>query len=140
MSSATDKMIAQFSNLEDLSAFAKAQQKTLLELTKKNKVLEDETKHLKKLLEGTVPVINPNPKTSFSTNDEESIAREQLFLLKQKSTNEELTYEETKKVEIYSKILNTLKTNHKTIDANSKDISTTDVLKLLKESNDDSSS
>lgn len=109
MSSPTDKMIAQFKSLEDLQAFAKAQQKTLIDMTKKLKASEDEIKHLKKLLEGAVPLVSPIPKVNFSAQDEEQIAREQLFLLKQISADKELTMEEAKKVEIFSKILNTLK-------------------------------
>lgn len=105
MSNPADKMIAQFKTLEELQAFCKAQQKTLIDMTKKLKASEDEIKHLKKLLEGAVPVINAPQKINFSTNDEEQIAREQLFLLKQISAEKELTMEEAKKVEIFSKIL-----------------------------------
>ncbi len=109
MSSPTDKMIAQFKSLEDLQAFAKAQQKTLIDMTKKLRASEDEIKHLKKLLEGAVPLVNPPTKVTFSAHDEEQIAREQLFLLKTISKDKELTMEEAKKVEIFSKILNSLK-------------------------------
>lgn len=137
----SDKMINTFKNLEDLQAFAKAQQKTLIELTKKNKNYEDEIKHLKKLLEGAVPVINDRP-VDFSSNDEESIAREQLFLLKQISKEKELTMEEARKVEIYSKILSTLKGKPKDINGSSKQLSEGELLTLLSSSkvSDDSTS
>lgn len=112
---ALDKMLDQFKDLNDLKAFAQAQQKTLIELTKKNKAQEDEIKHLKKLLEGAVPVIQ-GPKIDFSTNDEETIAREQLYRLKDMSHDRELTLEETRRVEIYAKILIALKDKPKTIE------------------------
>lgn len=113
---AHDSMIAQFKSLEDLQAFAKAQQKTLIDITKKLKVSEDKVKHLEKLLQGTVSVIAPaGSKIDFSTNDEESIARQQLYLLKQLSNERELNLEETKRVEIYSKILINLKDKPKDI-------------------------
>lgn len=105
----TDKMIAQFTTLPELQAFCKAQQKTLIDMTKKLKASDDEIKHLKKLLEGAVPLLNPPAKINFSANDEEQIAREQLFLLKQISAEKELSFEETKKVEIFSKILTAIK-------------------------------
>ena len=79
-------MVSQFTTIDDLSAFARAQQKTLVELTKKNKNYEEEIKHLKKLVEGAVPLISNKSNIDFSSNDEEAIAREQLFRLKELST------------------------------------------------------
>src|ERR1700676_3522434 len=115
MSNPSDKMIAQFTTLEDLQAFAKAQQKTLIDLTKKLKTSEDKIKHLEKLVEGAVPLINPPAKIDFTANDEESIAREQLYLLKKISSERELNTEETKRVEVYAKILMSLKNKPKDV-------------------------
>ena len=136
----SDKMINQFKEFDDLKAFANAQQKTLIELTKKNKAYEDENKHLKKLLEGAVPVINDRPTVDFSANDEESIAREQLFLLKQISKDKELSMEEARKVEIYSKILSAPKGKSRDINANSKQLEAGELLTLLSKTNDDPTS
>ena len=130
----SDKMIDTFKNFEDLSAFARAQQKTLIELTKKNKAYEEEIKHLKKLLEGAVPIISDRPQVDFSANDEESIAREQLFLLKQISKDKELTMEEARKVEIYSKILSLTKSKSRDINGNSKQLNEGELLTLLSSS------
>lgn len=128
----SDKMVAQFKTLDDLRAFANAQQKTLIELTKKNKNYEDELKHLKKLLESAVPVIaSEQHKVNFSSNDEESIAREQLFLLKNISAERELTFEETRKVEIFSKILNTLKAKPKDVEVKSQQLTEKELLQLM---------
>lgn len=136
--SAIDKMLAQFTELSELQAFARAQQKTITELTKKNKALDEEVKHLKKLLEGAVPVIQAPKKADFGSNDEEAIAREQLFLLKKISNERELTYEETKRVEIYSKILMSLKDkNVKTIDVTSKQLSDAELIAQLTQSKED---
>lgn len=135
----SDNMINQFKEFDDLKAFANAQQKTLIELTKKNKAYEDEIKHLKKLVEGVVPVINDRPTVDFSANDEESIAREQLFLLKQISKDKELSMEEARKVEIYSKILSAPKGKSRDINANSKQLEAGELLTLLSKTNDDPS-
>lgn len=134
-------MVDQFKTIEDLSAFAKAQQKTLIELTKKNKNYEEEIKHLKKLVEGAVPLISNKPKVDFSTSDEESIAREQLFRLKELSRERELNLEETKRYEIYSKMLSNLKEKPKDINAKSKDVDDAVLIALLPgKGNDDSTS
>lgn len=135
-------MVSQFTTIEDLSAFARAQQKTLVELTKKNKNYEEEIKHLKKLVEGAVPLIsNKSSAIDFSSNDEEAIAREQLFRLKELSHDKELTLEEAKRVEIFSKILVSLKQKPKDINAKSKDYSEQELLTLLPgKGNDDSTS
>jgi len=134
---AIDKMLEQFKELPELQAFARAQQKTITELTKKNKAQDDEIKHLKKLLEGAVPVIQEKP-IDFGANDEEAIAREQLFLLKKMSNERELNYEETKRVEIYSKILMALKDKQpKTIEVKSRQLSDSELLNALTQAKDD---
>lgn len=137
--SSTDKMINQFTTLEDLQAFAKAQQKTLIDLTKKLKASEDKVKHLEKLIEGAVPLVNPPAKIDFAANDEESIAREQLYLLKRMSSERELNFEETKRVEIYSKILNALKGKPKDIEVPGKSLSIDQLTAALSDKDDDRS-
>lgn len=132
-------MINQFTTLEDLQAFAKAQQKTLIDLTKKLKASEDKVKHLEKLVEGAVPLVNPPAKIDFAANDEESIAREQLYLLKRMSAERELNFEETKRVEIYSKILNSLKGKAKDIEVPGKSLSIDQLTAALSDKDDDRS-
>lgn len=128
----SDKMVDTFKTMEDLQMFCKAQQKTLIELTKKNKEKEDKIKHLEKLLSQTVPVLQTDkPKIEFGANDEESIAREQLFRLKELSHEKELTLEEAKRVEIFSKILIAGKQKPKDIISNGKQLDTKELLKLI---------
>lgn len=139
----TDKMLEQFKTHEELKVFCTAQQKTLIDLTKKLKVSEEEIKHLKKLLEGAVPVIKSPEKIDFSANDEESIARQQLYLLKQLSNERELNFEETKRVEIYSKILLALREkNPKPIETEARRLSDSELTASLEpgKGNDDRSS
>jgi hypothetical protein len=124
--------------VEDLKAFAEAQQKTIVHLTKKIKTLEDENSHLKKLVEQTVPVIKkegqPEQKgDKFLTSDQEAICRVQLNKLRDISFERELTLEEAKRVEIFSKILNLLETVPKTIKVETKGINNEDLLNFLEE-------
>lgn len=132
-SSPMNQMLAQFKDLSELQAFANAQQRTIIELTKKLKKAEDETKHLKSLLEKSVPLIESDEskklqKKGFLTNDEESICRQQLFLLNQMSAERELTLEESKRVEIFSKILRALEEKPKTVVVESRTLSTEELL------------
>lgn len=137
---ATNKMIEQFTTLPDLQAFAIAQQKTLMEITKEKSVLQEKVKHLEKLISSAVPVIGGgNKPIDFSSNDEEAIAREQLYILKQMSSERELTLEETKRVEIYSKILIALKDKPKTINVNSRQATEKELLAAAQENDNDRS-
>lgn len=135
---AIDKMLQQFKTQPELEAFAKAQQKTIIELTKKNKALETEVKSLKKLTESKIIIPgNEENKIDFSASDEESIARQQLFKLKEISNERELTYEETKRVEIFSKLLIALKDKPKTIEVKSKNLSDAELIALAVKTEDD---
>lgn len=110
MSDQIDKMLEQFKDLASLQKYADAQYKTILSLTKKLKVLEQENGDLKDLLEKTTPILDEEKKT-FSlptveaSSNEEMIAKVQLSRLNEISMDRELTLEEAKRVEIFSKIL-----------------------------------
>jgi hypothetical protein len=110
MSDQMDKMLEQFKDLASLQKYADAQYKTILSLTKKLKILEQENNDLKDILEKTTPVLNEDKKT-FSlpaveaASSEEMIAKVQLSRLNEISLDRELTLEEAKRVEIFSKIL-----------------------------------
>lgn len=133
------EMFKQFKTMEESRAFAEAQYKTIVELSRKIQKLEDDKKHLESLLESTSPLL-PEPKTGLLDNvipDEQVIAEVQLNILKSKAlsghSGTELTLEETKKVEAYSKILATLKSasNKKPEDIVVKQTSSADLLKLI---------
>ncbi len=118
-----------FDDQEDLKVFAEAQTKTIINLNKKINELNDEIKHLKSVLSKSTPIISTN--LIEESDDEETIARMQLRLLKNVSLERELTYEETKKVDIYAKLLLTLMGRNKNKVSPGKDLSTEDLLKLV---------
>lgn len=103
-----DKLLGQFKTIEEKDAFIQAQYKTLLQVQKKNKELQDEIEHLKKLVAGAVPIVGQVTGSTIAIgSDEEEIAKIELRKLKGEAmTNEPLTLEQAKRVEIYSKILN----------------------------------
>lgn len=112
-----DEMTREFREYAELKAFANSQHKTIVSLSQKNKLLEDEIKHLQSLLADQTMILqkpNSSPTTSPITldteiTDQEIICLEQLKVLKATAFERELTLEECKKVSEYSKILHTLK-------------------------------
>ena len=129
-------MLDEVKDMAELRVFSEAQQKTILKLSKKNKELEEEVSHLKKLLESQTPLIQTDqsvgvPAEKFLTSDQEAICRMELNKLKQNSFDRELTLEEAKRVDIYSKILNVLENSPKTIKVETKSIPSQDLMSLV---------
>lgn len=129
-------MLEEVKDMAELRVFSEAQQKTILKLSKKNKELEEEVSHLKKLLESQTPLVQTDasvglPAEKFLTSDQEAICRMELNKLKQSSFERELTLEEAKRVDIYSKILNVLENSPKTIKVETKSIPSQDLMSLV---------
>jgi hypothetical protein len=135
MSDDIDKMIEQYKDVTSLQKYANAQYKTILSLTKKVKLLEQENIELKDLLEKATPVLEEDKKNFLiyqdnGESDEEIISRVQLARLKEISLDRELTLEETKRVEIFNKILAS-KTNSKSNSDKTQKMNSDDLLKML---------
>ena len=131
-----DIMLNEAKDLAELRAFSEAQQKTIVKLSKKNKELEEEVVHLKKLLESSAPIIQKDSAQEISaekflSTDQEAICRMQLNRLKEVSYERELTLEEAKRVEIFSKIINVLENSPKTIKVETKNLDNKELLSLL---------
>ena len=131
-----EKMLEEFKSVAELQTFAEAQYKTIQDLTKKNKDLKDEIKNLKKQLENGVGVPVTNESSSITVlstgTDEEIIAKVQLAKLKEISYERELTLEETKRTEIFSKILGSFRElENKTPEAEYKKLDDNQILRLL---------
>lgn len=98
-------IIDQLNDLDKLKAYAKAQFNTIIELNKKLQRVEEEL-----LLVKNKGIIDTKPQTDNNLTDEEIICNIQLDILKKKSLNgEELTLDDAKRVETYTKILNNRK-------------------------------
>ncbi|NBX97362.1 hypothetical protein EBQ81_00655 [bacterium] len=131
-----NNMFEETKELAEMKAFSEAQQKTIIQLTKKIKQLEEERDHLKKLVESNVPLVTTDEKQSypaekFLTSDQEAICRTQLLKLREMALDRELTLEETKKVEIFSKILVALENAPKVIKVNTDKLNNDDLLSLV---------
>lgn len=125
-----DKMLSELKDISELKKFAEAQNKTILNLSKELKESKDKIKHLEKLLESTTDII-PRDNKKYEKEDEE-ISIRQLQLLRDLSAERELTLEEAKKVDTYSKILQNTKNFKEEEAPKTKGIETADLLKLVK--------
>lgn len=133
------KLTEEFETIEEMKAFAASQFKQILNLSKKVKELEEERSHLKKLLQDGVPMIAPinsiqqsSPQSNLLiTDDAKTIAQVQLKMLKDIAFDREFTLEETKKLEIFNKVLNTNQEKPETFKANAKELNEQDLLALV---------
>jgi hypothetical protein len=107
-----DKLAEQYTETESESkGYIKAQQATIISQTKNinelRKKLEELSRQCETLtIENTkLKALAPASSLDVAIPDEESICLVQLALLNNMSMQRELTLEETKKTEIYSKIL-----------------------------------
>ena len=126
-------MIETFTDFAELQAFSTAQNKTILELSKRCKEKDEEIQHLKKLLEGSAPLIKQktNNPVQLEANDQEYICRTEINKLRDISIERELTLEEVKKLDIFSKILKELSNAPKTIEIQAKTIDTNSLLSII---------
>jgi hypothetical protein len=118
---------------EEMMEYIDAQQKVLTQLNKKIQKVENENIQLKIQLEKKSPMVVEKKNNAFAVSDEESIAREQLYLLRQVSMERELSYEECKKVDTYTKILLSLKAKEIPYDQQKYDEMTPEELEKLVE-------
>lgn len=130
-----DKMLEQIKDFASLQKYAEAQYKTILSLSRRVKILEEENIELKDLLEKSTPLLNEEKKNFVAyqveaSSDEEMIAKVQLARMKEISMDRELTLEEAKRVEIFTKILNT-KGSSSSVTIQTQKMDSDDLLKML---------
>lgn len=131
-----EALVEQFKSPEELKIYIASQYKQILQLTKKNKELEEKNQGLvkqsrsqDKQLSTVSGAINPDVKV---LDDAKTISQIQLRMLKELSFERELTLEEAKRVEIFNRILTEEKKEDKgTLRANAKVLNAEDLLKLV---------
>lgn len=127
--STIDKMLSDLKDIAELKKFAEAQNKTILNLSKELKESQEKLKHLEKLLESTTDIL---PSSKEYSKEDEAICIRQLQVLRDLSDDRELTYEEAKKVDTYSKILQNVRGQKVPDQDKTKDLPTADLLQLVK--------
>lgn len=131
-------MSNQTKTLEELQEFCNAQQKVIIQLNKKIQKLESEKNHAENLLKNVPVQMFSGKEVSVINNmaTEEAICAMQVKRLEEISLSRELTLEETRKLEAFSKILATFRNGPKTIDIKTKHLDDKEVIRLI--GNDDS--
>lgn len=100
------KTLEQYKNFDELMAYCVAQGETLANQSRKMMEMKEEISHLKTLLAGAVPIIEIDPSTvDMTSRDEHVVAQIEIQKLRKYSMQRELTMEETKKLEIFTKVL-----------------------------------
>lgn len=106
---AFEDMVKQFKTDVELRAYAQAQFATIIELNKKIESLKERNAHLEAVLESSTPLLQEQKKDFLGVGvdkpNEEIISEVQLNKLKELSFERPLTLEESRRVEIFSKIL-----------------------------------
>lgn len=121
-----DNMMEKFRDSAELQAFCNTQQSLIIKMGKQISELENEKNHLKRLLESSVPIFS-----TMVVSEEEQIAREQLRRLNEFSKTRELTLEETRKCEIFNKIMTSVNSKPKVIENSAQSKSDSELLKLV---------
>ena len=134
-----DNMFAQFKDMAELQAYAQALNETIINLAKKIDTLEAENKKLKasSSLQIVPQSVAIQESKQFDIDDEEAICRMQLRRLREISMDREMTLEESKRVEIYTKLLQNMKNQPKTIVVEAKRLSDKELLVLAEGSGDE---
>jgi hypothetical protein len=118
-------------SFNDLQSYSDSQFKSIVELKKQIKRLEEENASLKKMMETNLPTLSFD---GLGISNEQLICETQITILKDKSITRELTFEEAKKFAIFTEVLDNLKKNSKSSDINVQKISDEDLLKMVESS------
>lgn len=130
------KISEDFKELAELKIQNTAQFKVITNLTKQNEELKEKIKHLESMMNKAVPTLVPLDNISTIESGEEpsiEISKLEILKLRNKSLVEQLTYEDSKRLEIYTKIINATKSGMKTIEIKAKQLSNADLLLSLEE-------
>lgn len=126
--------LEKYKSYDELMKFCVAQNDTMIAQAKKVIELQEEVMHLKALLDGAVPTFAPELGTiDQSSKDEEIIAKLEIQKLRHHSMIRTLTFEESRQLEIYTKILSSVASRPKPPPIDVGGLSSDDLLKQLKD-------
>lgn len=131
-----DQLAENFKTLKELRQYCSSQYRVIISLNKKIVELTEENKHLKDMLAKSTPILDTSGgslEVYKDITDELAVCIMQIKLLKDKSISGELTFEEAKKLDIYTKLLIQLKTGEKVEENVTKTLTDEELLKLLNE-------
>jgi hypothetical protein len=124
--------------MAELQAFCAAQTRQILDLNRKVNTLEKEAAIMqKRLASGEIEARKQEDSVKADITDEQAICEMQLSILKDRSLEGELTMEESKKVEIFAKLLFNMRNPGKKELEIAKNADTRELLKLVEGGLDD---
>lgn len=120
-------------SFNELQSYSDGQFKSIIELKKQIKKLEEENASLKK---NTATALSSTNLPSIALDgigisNEQLICETQISILKDKAVTRELTFEEAKKFAIFTEVLETLRKNTRSSDVNVQKLSDDELLKLV---------
>lgn len=125
-------LIEQYRTIDELKEFAEAQYQTIIDLSKKIRVLEEKNKSLEQTLIQTGQNLPDLGKSNLVVeSDEEAICKVQISRLRDRMLGQDLTYEEAKKLQIYTELLLKIQNRPKTIEVHTKGLNDTQLISML---------
>jgi polyhydroxyalkanoate synthesis regulator phasin len=115
-------------SFNDLQSYSDNQFKTIQELKKQIKKLEEENKSMKSMLESNLPALTFD---GLGISNEQLVCETQITILKDKAITRELTFEEAKKFAIFTEVLENIKKASKNNDFSVQKLSDEELLKLV---------
>lgn len=119
-------------SFNELQNFSDSQFKTIQELKKQIKKLEEENKSMKSMLESNLPALTFD---GLGVSNEQLVCETQITILKDKAITRELTFEEAKKFAIFTEVLESIKKASKNSDINVQKLSDEELLRLVESPN-----
>jgi hypothetical protein len=126
-----DKIMQEMTNTAELQSYADAQYQTIVSLNKQINELKAKNSSLETTLK-SIPASDSKiiQFPQYSITAEEEICLKQLENLRVASSGRDLTLEEARKLEIYAKILVSIRSKEKDVTGEYKKLSTEELLKL----------
>lgn len=124
-----DDLLEKFTEITELKAYASAQYTTILNLNDQLTSAKAEVAHLKEMLDASVPNIKKS--ALLAASPQEEACKREIYKLNQRSLTNPLTLEETKKLEIYTKLLLAIENKAKPTDESLKDLSDEELMSLV---------
>lgn len=131
-----DEMAKQFGSVKELQEYCNSQYAVIIALNQKINELQEKNKSLESIVEKAAPLLAEQDgklEVYKHMTDEMAICFIQIKLLKDKSFDSELSFEDTKKLEIFTKTLELLKSGAKLPDNAAKGLPDDEFRALLEE-------
>lgn len=133
-----DQLAENFKTLKELKQYCNSQYSVITSLNQKIVRLEEENKNLKDMLSKSTPIVQDSGgglEIHQNISDELAVCLMQIKMLRDRCAGgfTELTFEEAKKLDIYTKLLIQLRDGKKASEDATKSLSDDELLKFLNE-------